>query len=210
MNEILFYKVNDEYGCFSNFSHHPICIGSNVWRTVEHYFQASKFLDYEVKERIRNIESPMKAASEGRNRKYELRSDWESVKDNVMYIGLRAKFLQHSDIQRVLLGTGSSNIVEHTKNDSYWADGGDGSGKNMLGILLMKVREEIREIMYNENIIPPPWIVYPSISPEDMFWRMGGGESFMMEWGRRFDSTDQDVYKRKFPETEQWRGFYSN
>jgi len=34
--------------------------------------------------------------------------------------------------------------VEHTDNDSYWADGGDGSGRNMLGVLLMSVRKELR------------------------------------------------------------------
>ena len=33
------------------------------------------------------------------------------------------------------MGTGQKMLVEHTKNDRYWADGGDGSGKNMLGIL---------------------------------------------------------------------------
>jgi hypothetical protein len=28
--------------------------------------------------------------------------------------------------------------------DSYWGDGGDGSGKNMLGKILMRVRDELR------------------------------------------------------------------
>jgi predicted NAD-dependent protein-ADP-ribosyltransferase YbiA (DUF1768 family) len=31
-----------------------------------------------------------------------------------------------------------------TENDSYWGDGGDGSGRNMLGQVLMRVREELR------------------------------------------------------------------
>jgi hypothetical protein len=35
-------------------------------------------------------------------------------------------------------------LVEHTSNDSYWADGGDGSGRNMLGRLLLRVRDELR------------------------------------------------------------------
>jgi predicted NAD-dependent protein-ADP-ribosyltransferase YbiA (DUF1768 family) len=34
-------------------------------------------------------------------------------------------------------------IIEHTKNDNYWADGGDGSGKNMLGKILMEIRDEL-------------------------------------------------------------------
>ena len=37
-----------------------------------------------------------------------------------------------------------AEIIEHTSKDSYWGDGGDGSGRNMLGKTLMLVREELR------------------------------------------------------------------
>jgi ribA/ribD-fused uncharacterized protein len=80
----------------------------------------------------------------GRDRKRPLRRDWESVKDNVMYQALVAKFTQHDDLRQILLGTGDALLVEHTENDSYWGDGGDGSGKNRLGHLLMRVRTELR------------------------------------------------------------------
>jgi hypothetical protein len=59
--------------------------------------------------------------------------------------GLICKFTQDEDLKNILLGTGKSLLVEHTKNDSYWGDGGDGSGKNRLGKLLMEVREELRQ-----------------------------------------------------------------
>ena len=36
------------------------------------------------------------------------------------------------------------NEIVMTRNDSYWGDGGDGSGKNMLGTVLMEVRQKIR------------------------------------------------------------------
>jgi N-glycosidase YbiA len=42
------------------------------------------------------------------------------------------------------LATGDAKIVEHTENDAYWGDGGDGSGQNKLGQILMEVREELR------------------------------------------------------------------
>jgi len=35
-------------------------------------------------------------------------------------------------------------LIEHTKKDSYWGDGGNGSGKNKLGKILMKVRYELK------------------------------------------------------------------
>ena len=80
----------------------------------------------------------------GRSRKLPLRHDWESVKEQVMMDALRAKFTQHDDLKAILLGTGDATLVEHTANDSYWGDGGDGSGKNRLGHLLMQLRAELR------------------------------------------------------------------
>lgn len=49
-----------------------------------------------------------------------------------------------TDPGRLLLATGDAKRVEHTEQDDSWGDGGDGSGKNMLGRILMEVREELR------------------------------------------------------------------
>lgn len=57
---------------------------------------------------------------------------------------VRAKFQQYGELSELLLSTGEENIVEHTTNDSDWGDGGDGSGRNMLGRILMEVRVELR------------------------------------------------------------------
>jgi ribA/ribD-fused uncharacterized protein len=86
----------------------------------------------------------MIAARMGRDRTKPLRKDWEAVKDDIMREAVRAKFRQRADLAKILLGTGDAFIVEHTENDSYWGDGGDGSGKNMLGTILMEVRQELR------------------------------------------------------------------
>ncbi len=80
----------------------------------------------------------------GRSRKHKLRPDWEHVKENVMREAVLAKFAQHDDLRAILLGTGDALLVEHTGNDSYWGDGGDGSGRNRLGHVLMSVRDELR------------------------------------------------------------------
>ena len=141
---IHFYSVSGEYGCFSNFSRHPIYVGGKHWRTSEHYFQAQKFQGTEHEEAVRLCKTPRQAAEMGRSRKLPLRRDWESVKDQVMLQAVRAKFSQHADLKAVLLGTGDAVLVEHTEKDSYWGDGGDGSGKNRLGQILMQVREGLR------------------------------------------------------------------
>lgn len=141
---INFYSTKGEYGCFSNFSPHPVRLKGKLWPTTEHFFQAQKFAGTEHEEEIRQVKSPTVAARMGRSHKRPLRKDWEKVKDQVMLEAVRAKFSQHDDLRAILVGTGESKVVEHTERDSYWGDGGDGSGKNRLGQILMVVREELR------------------------------------------------------------------
>jgi len=141
---ICFYRTDEPYGCFSNFASFPILIDGKIWPTSEHYFQGQKFPGTAHEEAIRAEVSPMVAARMGRDRKRPLRPDWEEVKDHLMLEAVRAKFAQHPDLQAQLLATQDALIIEHTANDSYWGDGGDGSGRNMLGIILMRVREELK------------------------------------------------------------------
>lgn len=143
MNQILFYRQNDPYGEFSNFSAHPFELKGKVWPTSEHYFQAQKFAGTEHEESIRQAKTPAIAAQIGRRRSLPLRPDWEAVKEDVMREALRAKFDQHPKPSLLLLSTGDAELIEHTRNDRYWADGGDGTGKNRLGHLLMELRAEL-------------------------------------------------------------------
>jgi ribA/ribD-fused uncharacterized protein len=142
---IHFYGVSDAYGEFSNFAAFPIRMRGKVWPTTEHYLQAQKFAGTDHEEAIRQTPSPMIAARMGRTRKKPLRRDWEAVKDDVMREAVRAKFTQHAELSALLLATGDADLVEHTARDSYWGDGGDGSGKNVLGRILMEVRDELRQ-----------------------------------------------------------------
>ena len=72
------------------------------------------------------------------------RSDWEAVKIDVMYKALLLKFSQNPELSELLLLTGERELIEHSPYDSYWGDGGDGTGENHLGKLLMKLRRELR------------------------------------------------------------------
>ena len=141
---IKFYSVAEAYGEFSNFAPYPIKLKGKTWPTSEHYFQAQKFAGTAQEDKIRKAASPMKAAELGRTRKVRIRANWDHMNDNVMLEAVRAKFAQHPDLQALLLDTGEAILIEHTENDAYWGDGGDGKGKNRLGKILMKVREELR------------------------------------------------------------------
>jgi N-glycosidase YbiA len=54
--------------------------------------------------------------------------------------------LTHEDIQKILLDTGDEELIEATTNDYYWGCGTNGTGKNMLGRILMEVRAEVRAL----------------------------------------------------------------
>lgn len=141
---IYFYSVREEYGCFSNFSPHGFTLKGQWWPTSEHYFQAQKFPGTEHEQAVRQAKTPKQAAEMGRERSRPLRRDWERVKDQIMLEAVRQKFRAHADIRDILLGTGDEELVENAPGDYYWGCGADGSGRNMLGKILMQVRAELR------------------------------------------------------------------
>jgi predicted NAD-dependent protein-ADP-ribosyltransferase YbiA (DUF1768 family) len=61
---------------------------------------------------------------------------------------VRAKFLEHVDLLRLLLSTGTAKIVEWAPEDSavarFWGEY-EGVGENTLGVMLMRLRDELRE-----------------------------------------------------------------
>lgn len=74
----------------------------------------------------------------GRDRNKSLRSDWEQVKDDIMRRAVLEKFKTNEDIQRILLSTKDEEIIEETTEDYYWGCGKNGTGKNILGKILME------------------------------------------------------------------------
>lgn len=143
---ILFYASREEpYGCFSNFSRHGFTLDGAWWPTSEHYFQAQKFAGTPHADEVRQASTPKQAAEMGRDRERPLRSDWEQAKDDVMRKAVLCKFETHADIRAVLLSTQDEQLVENAPIDYYWGCGANGSGKNMLGTILMEVRKILRE-----------------------------------------------------------------
>ena len=147
---IRFYSTRNEFGSLSNFAAAPFSVKGRRWPTSEHYFQAQKFAGTPREEEIRQARSPAIAARMGRSRNHRLRADWEKVKDAVMLQAVLAKFRQNDDLRTLLLSTGEAVLIEHTERDTYWGDGGDGSGRNRLGEILMSVRAELRKAETNE------------------------------------------------------------
>ena len=142
--EIRFYSHREEpYGCFSNFSPHGFDLDGFWWPTSEHYFQAQKYINTPYADQIRTANSPMIAARLGRSRKQPIRADWSEVKDDVMRRAVLRKFTTNTDIREVLLSTGDAILIEATSDDYYWGCGTKGTGLNMLGKILMEVRQQL-------------------------------------------------------------------
>lgn len=141
---IQFYSTKDKYGEFSNFARFAFTLDGREWPTSEYYFQAQKFTDEEYREKIRQTASPMIAARLGRSRKVPIRSDWENIKVDIMRAAVKQKFVAHSQLAELLLGTGEEELVEAAPRDSFWSCGKDGTGSNWLGRILMEVRNELK------------------------------------------------------------------
>ncbi len=65
-----------------------------------------------------------------------------------MHRAVHQKFTQYRELYRLLVDTGDTHLVEHTTNDDYWGDGGQGKGQNKLGQILMKVRSDLIRSKY--------------------------------------------------------------
>ncbi len=138
--EINFYSRKEEYGWLSNFERSPQEVDDFIYPTNEHYYQSQKAKDRNTFLWISSAPSPYLAMIAGRAlRPYELVEDWEDKKVSIMLKGLRAKFKNH-DLRQKLLDTGDAILHEDSPTDMFWGK----KGKDMLGKLLMHVRDEIR------------------------------------------------------------------
>jgi len=155
---IRFYKVPDPWGLFSNFSRHPLELDGKTWPSTEHYYQAQKFAgtDSEWAEAIRQEPKCGIAANMGRDRNHVMREGWDEISYHVMNVALFAKFGQHADCQATLMASGHAHLIEDTRqgrdDDHIWGDGSTGTGKNLLGKGLMRVREAIRQGLVEEYL----------------------------------------------------------
>lgn len=142
---IYFYKQYGELGYLANYSDHGFELDGKYWPTVEHYYQAQKFESEELKEKIRNAETPKIASAIGRDRNNKLKDNWEEIKRDIMLVGVLAKFRAHPDILKKLLDTGEEEIVENTDIDYYWGCGTNKTGRNEFGKILVKAREILKK-----------------------------------------------------------------
>lgn len=132
-------KFRGKYYFLSNFYETPVTWNGLTYLNNEAAFQSAK--TFSDRECFTNLD-PSSAKKLGR--KVQLRSDWENVKDDVMYEICKAKFSQNIELKKRLLSTGNEHLEEgNTWGDKIWGTV-NGIGENRLGKILMRIREELR------------------------------------------------------------------
>jgi len=140
---IRFFSKSETHREFSNFAPFPIDLDGKRWPTTEHYYQAQKFTDPELKAKIRTAGKPIIAKKLADKHRGKIRPDWDAVKDEVMDRAVRRKFELHAALRDLLLATGDEDIVEAAPNDYYWGVGLDGTGANKLGRIIERIRADL-------------------------------------------------------------------
>jgi ribA/ribD-fused uncharacterized protein len=140
---IRFFSKSETHREFSNFAPFPIDLDGKRWPSVEHYYQAQKFADSELQQKIRKAEKPVIAKCLADKHKAAIRPDWDEVKDAAMERAVRRKLELYPELRAPLLATGAEDLAEAAPTDYYWGIGRDGSGQNRLGLLLMRLRAEL-------------------------------------------------------------------
>jgi ribA/ribD-fused uncharacterized protein len=149
MKNVQFY--DPRYGAFaglSNLHPRPLTFNDVVYATPEHAYQAAKARDPRVRDWLIAAPTPELAAVAGDALKSsEITEGWEDQHVALMERIVRAKFAEHPDLLDLLLSTGNAKIVEWAPEDGaiarFWGEF-EGQGSNVLGRLLMKLRDEHR------------------------------------------------------------------
>jgi ribA/ribD-fused uncharacterized protein len=149
MDEIHFYRANEKpYGVFSNLCKRTVTFEGVEYPTSEHAYQAGKARKEAVKKWLMDAPSPSLLAMAAHGLYvWDIAPDWSKIKFDRMRGVLYAKFTQHEDLHALLLSTGDARLVEVATVDNavnrLWGEV-NGVGKNMLGVLLMELREKLR------------------------------------------------------------------
>lgn len=148
---ISFRKTGEEFGGLSNMAPgFPLRVANVSLRTSEALYQACRFPHMpEVQKLIVSQTSPMTAKMRSKPYRKDSREDWDYIRIPIMKWCLRVKLAQNwNSFGDLLLNTGDKPIVEDSRKDDFWGaikdNHGYFHGRNVLGRLLMEIREKFK------------------------------------------------------------------
>lgn len=144
-NIIRFYRANGPYKEFTNLFKREIEFEGRTFACSEYAYGYGKFRDKTIADWVMTAPAPHLVSILIHNLfAWDISEGWAAKKVDRMRQVLEAKFTQHPDLKAKLLATGDKLILEDSKMDSFWGNGKKGTGKNMLGQLLMELRTKLR------------------------------------------------------------------
>lgn len=169
---VVFLKTKERFGGLSNMAPgFPLRVNGVRIRTSEALYQACRFPHMpEVQQLIIGENSPMTAKMRSKPYRRVSRHDWDFVRVKIMRWCLRVKLAQNwREFGRLLLATGDRPIVEQSRKDDFWgakvADDGALVGMNVLGRLLMELREQLKgdeaeSLRFIEPLAMPEFLLF--------------------------------------------------
>lgn len=214
--------------CFSQWFECPYTVGNITYKTSEHWMMAQKallFNDHASFNKIINCFKPGEAKEIGRQIIGFDDKIWDDYKYRIVKQGNIHKFNQNPDFADYLLKTDYRILVEASPVDKIWGIGLSKDspdikniyawrGQNLLGFALMEVRDFLRDFGIFKKLdysMQAPWIGFPNIDCNDMFWKMGQGEDYMINFSKYYlglTERERTIYKLTNPSPYDWIGFY--
>ena len=146
-----FCKIDQEWGIFSNFGHAALQVGGVSFDTSERLFQVMKFKDADSRKAVFTKKGNPKMTAKHCEKVGVVRQDWGRVLIDAMKFCLMEKYRQCEEFRRELERSRGLFIVEDQttfskKNPDTWgakrsADGTEYVGPNLMGRLLMELRD---------------------------------------------------------------------
>lgn len=135
-----------EFYTFSNFSSFQVEWRGRLWPTSEHAYQAAHFFDTapEYVDKIHAMRSAHEAFVFAKSNALKVAKNWDDIKIDIMEDICRHKLQQHPYVRKQLLKSADLLIVEDSPKDSFWGWGRDRKGRNELGKVWMRLRDELR------------------------------------------------------------------
>ncbi len=141
MEEIYPFELFEKF--LAPFSGHMLEFKGVLYTTTEHAYHCQRYTDPSVIEEIKQARSAYLAWETSQKYKSSQIADFDSRKVEIMVELFRAKLAQHKDVKEALVQSGDTTIVKH-QADKFWGDAMDGTGKNEMGVIWMKLRAELK------------------------------------------------------------------
>ena len=139
---ITLYKSPGKHGFLSNLFPCKVEFEEEVFNSSEHAYQKAKFKDPKVWDWVKQAPAPRFVCIIAHGLHfYDMNPEWKNIRLQRMRDVTYAKFSQNETLKQKLIDTHPSVLIENSKTDAYWGIGKRGKGKNMLGVILMEVRD---------------------------------------------------------------------